>query len=83
MDRLEALRADRTRLEKAMDQVTAMTLSSLAGMVREHRAVMAEIASLEAAELKAGDPVDEIARRRAARGAGSAKTARRSTANAE
>lgn len=67
MDRLEALRADRDRLVEAMDQVNAMTLSSLAGMVREHRAVMAEIAALEAAAGEVGDDVDQLAQRRAAR----------------
>ena len=32
-------------------------------------------------QAKAGDPIDEIAKRRAARGAGSAKSQRRATAN--
>lgn len=42
--------------------------------------VIAQIDSL-APEAKAGDPVDEIAKRRAARGAGTATSKRRATAD--
>lgn len=63
-DRVERLEADRKRLELAMDDCEPRELASL---VREHRAVMKEIAELTPADEKVGDPVDDLARRRAAR----------------
>lgn len=43
--------------------------------------VVAQIESLEPPTEKAGDPVDEIAKRRTARGAGTATSKRQATAN--
>ena len=68
---------DRTRLERleALRDSLELTLHGDVGardqatLSREYRAVMAEIATLEESKAKAGDPVDEIAARRAARGA--------------
>ena len=68
---------DSTRLERLESLRDALELTlrgeigarDMAAVSREYRAVMAEIATLEANKAKAGDPVDEIAARRAARGA--------------
>lgn len=53
-----------------------------APLIAQHRAILAEIAELSKDLTGTGDPVDEIAKRRAARGAGPAKGAGRSGAGA-
>lgn len=64
-DRATRLEADRDRLEVAMDDATPATL---AGLVREHRMVLAELELLAAP--KAGSTRDQLAARRASRKAG-------------
>ena len=44
-----------------------------AALIAQYRATLAEITALTPEQVKVGDPVDEIARRRAARGAGTTK----------
>jgi hypothetical protein len=61
-ERATRLEQDRDRLEAAMDEATPATL---AGLVREHRMVLAELESLAAP--KAGSTRDQLAARRAAR----------------
>jgi hypothetical protein len=65
-DRATRLAADRDRLEAAMDEASPATL---AGLVREHRMVLAELESLAAP--KAGSTRDQLAAKRAAREANS------------
>lgn len=72
--RLDRLIALRNRLEQGLSG--EVPVRDLAALSREYRATLAEIAELSP-EKKASDPVDEIAKRRAARGAGSAKGAAR------
>ena len=74
--RLEALRDSLSDL--IADGVGARDFAALS---REYRATMAELASIEATDAKAGDPVDEIAARRAARGAVAAPVSDRTAAN--
>lgn len=62
MTRLEALTADRDRLEAAIAKAEPRELAPL---VREHRAVLKEIDAL--AEPKKGSVRDQIAEKRAAR----------------
>ena len=65
--RLDRLKTLRDKLEESLrGDVGARDMAAVS---REYRAVMAEIATLEASQAKVGDPVDEIAARRAARGA--------------
>ena len=52
-----------------------------AALVAQYRQLLAEIDTLEANVMKAGDPVDEIAARRAARGAVAAPVSDRTAAN--
>lgn len=63
--RLEALESLRDILRASLDEAPADKRAPLAA---QYRATLAEIATLTADEKKAGDPVDEIAARRAARG---------------
>ena len=74
--RLEALRDS---LQAVMDD--GVGARDFAALSREYRATMAELASIEATDAKAGDPVDEIAARRAARGAVAAPVSDRTAAN--
>lgn len=53
-----------------------------AALVAQYRATLAEIATLTPEQAKAGDPIDEIAARRAARGAGATKDQGRSKSGA-
>jgi hypothetical protein len=53
-----------------------------AALVAQYRATLAEITALSPAEQKVGDPVDEIAARRSARGAGAAPSASRTRTDA-
>lgn len=79
MDRRKRLEALRDSIESVLNEgVGARELPALA---REYRATMAELASIEATDAKAGDPVDEIAARRAARGAVAAPVSDRAAAN--
>ena len=80
---------DRTRLDRLEELRDGLELT-LAGDVgardyatvsREYRATLAEIAAIEATVAKAGNPVDEITARRAARGAVAAPVQHRPTAN--
>lgn len=63
--RLERLRRLRSVAEAAL--ATELPAREIAAISKEYRALLAEIEKLEASEEKAGDPVDEIAARRAAR----------------
>lgn len=76
----------RERLEELRDQLAEVLAEGVgardfAAVSREYRAVLAEIEVLESGELRAGDPVDEIASRRAARGAVAAPLSRRTAAH--
>lgn len=62
---LAALLAELTSDYSGTDDVR--TKAALAAQIR---ATSADLAGIEAQDAKAGDPVDEIAKRRAARGAG-------------
>lgn len=63
--RLEALEALRDILRASLDEAPADKRAPLAA---QYRATLAEIDSLSADNAKAGDALDEIAARRAARG---------------
>ncbi len=71
------------RLLKLRD-LEAVVLASIQGapedkrapLVAQYRALLAEIESLSKATEKAGDPVDEIAARRSARGGSTARSRR-------
>lgn len=65
--RADRLAKDRDRLEAAMDEAEP---KELAALVREHRAVLKELESLAAP--KKGSVRDEVAKKRAARQAGTA-----------
>ena len=65
-DRLVRLTDARDRLRDAMDEASAGVLPQI---VAQYRATLAEIDDLQGKSEKAGDPVDEIAARRRARGA--------------
>lgn len=71
MGRLEDLKVLLADLRTWMDEAPA---DRKAALVAQYRATWAEIAELEPPEKK-GDAVDEIAQRRAARRAGTAKGA--------
>ena len=79
MDRRQRLEALRDSLRAIMDE--GVGARDFATLSREYRATMAELATLEATDAKAGDPVDEIAARRAARGAVAAPVSDRTAAN--
>jgi hypothetical protein len=72
-----------------LDAMRELLWESIVKTVPEKRAplfarlesVVNEIAKAEAATPKVGDPVDEIAERRAARGAGTAKSRRQADSN--
>ena len=74
-DRLQALRDLRDLLARQIE--ACESLRDLAALSGRLQAVLAEIAELEPKKAE-GDGIDEIARRRAARRAGSAKGAGRS-----
>lgn len=78
--------ADRLAKLKLLEAVTFDSINEApadkrAPLVGQMRGILAEIAELEANTLKAGDPVDEIAARRSARGAVSAPVQRRAPSN--
>lgn len=75
-DRLEALIAMRDTLAQAIDACESMR--DLAALNRQLMDVLKEIAEL-APDAKAGDPIDDLASRRAARRAGAAKGSRRAS----
>ena len=78
MDRLSKLRA----LEPVLlASIEGAPPDKRAALVAQYRATLAEIDGLEANVAKAGDPVDEIAARRAARGAVAAPVSDRTAAN--
>ena len=68
MTRLERLEAARDALAVA---VASVDPEKLPAVVKEYRATLAEIEQLAPAEQK-GTPLDELKKRRAARGAGAA-----------
>lgn len=68
--RLDRLKALRSIAEAAL--AAALPAREIAAISKEYRALLAEIEKLEASATKAGDPVDEIAARRAARRSASA-----------
>jgi hypothetical protein len=67
--RLERLQSLADVLEMSLTEAEPDKRGPLAAQLR---GTLADIATLESDDAKAGDPVDEIAKRRAARGAGSA-----------
>lgn len=73
------------RLTKLRDAQAEALLSGIparefAALSREYRATLAEIADLTPAEPK-GDAIDQLAQRRTARGAGTAKSRRNASAD--
>ena len=68
-DRLERLQA---AADLAWESANEAPADKRAPLLAQYRATLAEIAGLESDGAKAGDPVDEIAKRRAARGTGAA-----------
>lgn len=77
-DRLSKLRALEVTVLASIDEAPA---DKRAALVAQYRAILAEIDGMEADTMKAGDPVDEIASRRAARGAVAAPPPRRPAAH--
>ena len=81
-------KADRTRLERLTslrdDQEAAfksgVPAREFAALSREYRATLAEIEALTPAAPK-GDAIDQLAQRRSARGAGTAKSRRNAAAD--
>ncbi len=72
-DRLSKLRA----LESVtFDSINAASEDKRAPLIAQMRGILAEIAELESRSEKAGDPLDEIAARRAARGGATARSRR-------
>ena len=64
-------------LEKVtFKSITAAAEDKRAPLIAQMRGILAEIAELESKSEKAGDPVDEIAARRSARGGATARTRR-------
>lgn len=76
--RLDDLKAMR---ELLWESVRAADPDKRAPLFARLESVVSQIESLAPPTEKAGDPVDEITRRRTARGAGTASSKRRSTAN--
>ena len=77
-DRLSKLHA----LEPVvLESIEGAPVDKRAALVAQYRQLLAEIDTLEANVMKAGDPVDEIAARRAARGAVAAPVSDRTAAN--
>ena len=77
-DRLSKLHA----LEPVvLESIECAPADKRAALVAQYRQLLAEIDTLEANGMKAGDPVDEIAARRAARGAVAAPVSDRTAAN--
>jgi len=70
MERIDALTSLRDDLTGWLQECP---LDRKAALVAQYRATLAEIDELTPEQAKAGDPIDEIAARRAARGAGPAK----------
>lgn len=72
---------DRLSKLKQLEEVTFASINSApedkrAPLIGQMRAILAEIADLESQDQKAGDPLDEIAERRAARGGATARPGR-------
>lgn len=76
MSRLEELRSLRDLLRESISEVEAHFRAPLAN---QYRATLLEIESLESSAEKAGDPIDELAARRAARAGVASKASRRAT----
>lgn len=74
-DRLESLRALESMLWESLNVCPEDKRAPLAA---QYRATLAEIAAIESESGKAGDPVDEIAARRAARGGATSRLGRAS-----
>ena len=77
-DRLSKLHALEPVVLESIDDAP---VDKRAALVAQYRQLLAEIDTLEANVMKAGDPVDEIAARRAARGAVAAPVSDRTAAN--
>lgn len=75
-------RLDKLRLleQVTFESINAAPEDKRAPLIGQMRGILAEIADLESKSEKAGDPVDEIAARRSARGGATAR-ARRAAAN--
>lgn len=74
-DRAEVLSGLLVTALESIDDAPADKRAPLMGQVR---AILAELDELELKAAKGGDPIDELASRRAARGAGSGEGSRRS-----
>lgn len=75
--RLQRLEVARDLLEATLPDAAQQYAAPL---IREYRAVLAEIDALTPAEPK-GDAIDQLAARRTARGAGTAKSRRQASGN--
>lgn len=69
-------RLDKLRLLEAVTlaSINAAPEDKRAPLINQMRGILSEIADLESQVQKAGDPLDEIAARRAARGGATART---------
>lgn len=73
MSRIDELKSKRDFMWESMQQADP---DKRAPLMNQWRALDATIADLESATEKAGDPIDEIAARRAARGGATARLGR-------
>ena len=73
MARLDDLKAARDLM---WDSIAATDADKRAPLMNQWRALEATIAELDAKSQKAGDPIDEIAARRTARGGSTARAGR-------
>ena len=65
-------------LDTALGSIEAASPDKRAPLIGQVRAILAELDDLKTKAAKGGDPIDELASRRAARGAGSGEGSRRS-----
>ena len=73
MSRLDELRAAKDLMWESMECVSDMFPEKRASLMGQWRALEVQIAELAAKDEKAGDPVDQLAARRAARGGATAR----------
>ena len=71
-------RLDKLRLleEVTLASINAADADKRAPLISQMRGILSEIADLDQAAAKKGDPIDEIAARRSARGGSTARTRR-------
>lgn len=80
-DTFDRVKELRELYQIARDSLSAADPDKRAPLIARAESIALQIASLTPTTAKAGDSIDEIAQRRAARGAGSAKSQRRPAAN--